>query len=288
MLKKGLFFFLMTLLVLGLAAPALAVSTMTGEVNFSNFSIGVVAYYDGSYHNVTPTIEYRSRLYGEAYNSPYEIYTYDTSYQAIPTSIVFNEPNMSWIKPMSTSNNTTAGQMSAQFSGVAGCRAPDGIYAGGLNQNAFIILHAQFTVPAYVTNISVNLGMNYSYSVSIQNAASGNYFVSAGLGIAWSIYNYDVDLVNNYWALQPIIADLSGELSPGQSLVLTGTDLFADTPPGIISSLGNGHYEFWVPISVGQAGGTWTTTSPVPLPPTVLLLGSGLLGLAGWRRFRKG
>jgi hypothetical protein len=27
--------------------------------------------------------------------------------------------------------------------------------------------------------------------------------------------------------------------------------------------------------------------SPVPLPPTVLLLGSGLLGLVGWRRFRK-
>jgi hypothetical protein len=26
----------------------------------------------------------------------------------------------------------------------------------------------------------------------------------------------------------------------------------------------------------------------VPLPPTVFLLGSGLLGLAGWRRFRKG
>jgi len=26
----------------------------------------------------------------------------------------------------------------------------------------------------------------------------------------------------------------------------------------------------------------------VPLPPTVILLGSGLLGLVGWRRFRKG
>jgi hypothetical protein len=25
----------------------------------------------------------------------------------------------------------------------------------------------------------------------------------------------------------------------------------------------------------------------VPLPPTVLLVGSGLLGLAGWRRIRK-
>ncbi|MCK9374677.1 MAG: PEP-CTERM sorting domain-containing protein [Syntrophobacterales bacterium] len=31
-----------------------------------------------------------------------------------------------------------------------------------------------------------------------------------------------------------------------------------------------------------------TGTSPVPVPPTVLLLGSGLLGLVGLRRFRKG
>jgi hypothetical protein len=30
-----------------------------------------------------------------------------------------------------------------------------------------------------------------------------------------------------------------------------------------------------------------STEGVVPLPPTVLLLGSGLLGLAGWRRFRK-
>jgi len=33
--------------------------------------------------------------------------------------------------------------------------------------------------------------------------------------------------------------------------------------------------------------GTAYGTDPVPLPPSVLLLGSGLLGLAGWRRFRK-
>jgi hypothetical protein len=32
---------------------------------------------------------------------------------------------------------------------------------------------------------------------------------------------------------------------------------------------------------------TWVDTAPVPLPPTFWLLGSGLLGLGGWRRFRK-
>jgi hypothetical protein len=31
----------------------------------------------------------------------------------------------------------------------------------------------------------------------------------------------------------------------------------------------------------------WLAATPVPLPPGLLLLGSGLLGLAGWRRFRK-
>jgi hypothetical protein len=34
-------------------------------------------------------------------------------------------------------------------------------------------------------------------------------------------------------------------------------------------------------------GGT-VSSHVVPLPPSVFLLGSGLLGLAGWRRFRKG
>ncbi len=38
--------------------------------------------------------------------------------------------------------------------------------------------------------------------------------------------------------------------------------------------------------SITSFQGTWTAVA-VPLPPSVLLLGSGLLGLAGWRRFRK-
>jgi hypothetical protein len=34
-------------------------------------------------------------------------------------------------------------------------------------------------------------------------------------------------------------------------------------------------------------GGQLAALQPVPLPGTLLLLGSGLLGLVGWRRFRK-
>jgi len=47
--------------------------------------------------------------------------------------------------------------------------------------------------------------------------------------------------------------------------------LRVETPPGVT----------W-----GSESGVFLT-SQVPLPPSLLLLGSGLLGLAGWRRFRK-
>jgi hypothetical protein len=40
-------------------------------------------------------------------------------------------------------------------------------------------------------------------------------------------------------------------------------------------------------FAAAQHRGSWTAT-PAPLPPNVLLLGTSLLGLGGWRRFRKG
>jgi hypothetical protein len=54
---------------------------------------------------------------------------------------------------------------------------------------------------------------------------------------------------------------------------------------GFQTANGGGGYSITVGID------NWSVnlhTNPVPLPPTVLLLGSGLLGLAGCRRFRKG
>jgi probable HAF family extracellular repeat protein len=41
-------------------------------------------------------------------------------------------------------------------------------------------------------------------------------------------------------------------------------------------------------VGISDANAFPLPPGPVPLPPTVLLLGSGLLGLVGWRRFRKG
>jgi hypothetical protein len=86
--------------------------------------------------------------------------------------------------------------------------------------------------------------------------------------------------------------------------------------PGGQSSYGNQDGPYWSDISVNAGsftlifseglesrgtGGDWSSyvqpkyiwveaaeLSPVPLPSALLLLGSGLAGLAGWRRFRKG
>jgi hypothetical protein len=73
---------------------------------------------------------------------------------------------------------------------------------------------------------------------------------------------------------------------------VTGSSLLggpADPNPGNASTWGFGYLDdpgwgttYW---SVND----WTyTQTPVPIPPSALLLGSGLLGLAGWRKFRKG
>ena len=50
-----------------------------------------------------------------------------------------------------------------------------------------------------------------------------------------------------------------------------------------------GNYLFYTDSASGGTGSVTVTpvTAPVPLPPTALLFGSGLLGLVGLRRFRK-
>lgn len=54
-----------------------------------------------------------------------------------------------------------------------------------------------------------------------------------------------------------------------------GALTFPNSSDGWTQALGGGYF------------GPNFDTTPVPVPPTLLLLASGLLGLGGWRRFRK-
>jgi hypothetical protein len=68
------------------------------------------------------------------------------------------------------------------------------------------------------------------------------------------------------------------DIHPYQNLQLTGTltaeRYFSDGEVGF--------------LYIGAQGNAFNLlSSEVPLPSTLLLLGSGLLGLAGWSRFRK-
>jgi hypothetical protein len=82
--------------------------------------------------------------------------------------------------------------------------------------------------------------------------------------------------------------------SAGDPLISTYGDVpvksFTIAAPGIshIDFIGNN--EGWTGYCLPMIDNLSFTTSPapVPLPGSLLLLGSGLLGLAGWRRFRKG
>lgn len=91
-----------------------------------------------------------------------------------------------------------------------------------------------------------------------------------------------------------------------------GYDIYSSTASGLNVPIGAGTY--WLELSNGATAGVknvyWDVNngpstaymnalgqidsqaftvygSTVPVPPSVLLLGSGLLGLVGWRRFRK-
>jgi hypothetical protein len=100
-------------------------------------------------------------------------------------------------------------------------------------------------------------------------------------GYGGSSINY-----NNNWI------SFGGEILNGQTLSGFGVHDTSATAPDSVpwfayaaggTYLGNDHFHTdGNPGFEGVAG-----SSRVPLPPTVLLLGSGLLGLAGWRRLKK-
>jgi len=88
-----------------------------------------------------------------------------------------------------------------------------------------------------------------------------------------------VDLYNNTPGSGPEALYVDQLIFGGSTLNLNGCELFVNNGSG-----------GWTEVNEGYLGKVvdYHVQSPVPVPPTVWLLGSGLLGLVGWRRFKRG
>jgi hypothetical protein len=98
-------------------------------------------------------------------------------------------------------------------------------------------------------------GTNGSYTIYYSTASGLNAVIGAG----------------TYWL------ELSSSTATGGSII------YWDQNNGSSTAYSNSS-----PSAIGSEAFAVYGFSNVPVPPSALLLGSGLLGLAGWRRFRKG
>jgi len=122
--------------------------------------------------------------------------------------------------------------------------------------------------------VDIDLGASYNITSFIVQADDNDsyrvsYWHNDNWVSAWEVPNYDA----YGWGLQTRPNPDNNSERYFLPTVIS-TDKLRFTATG-----GDGSYS----VSELQAYG-----APVPLPGAVWLLGSGLLGLAGWRRFRKG
>jgi hypothetical protein len=271
----------MVALVLALSVSAWG-ATAGFELTFSNLSVLLNR---GSTSLVPNSVTGYAQIAGWA-GSPMEqvpdylkqprwgTYTLTSSYHGGP-----------WLQEMTTAGvydpSTHSAETSAKIVSNAPCPSPEnvkywGSERGFVNQGAWSVYNLKFNSPE-VGWYQAHVTADYSYTITLDNSGSNRF---GELDWAPELF---FRLMAPYW-VQPNygITDIFTAMTPGTY----NGHLDLDIGPEIYLFAGDG-----MQITMDTSVCTWnwgpTPTPVVPLPSSLLLLSSGILGLAGWRLKRK-
>ena len=265
---------ILTLLAVTLWATTAPASTIFFTADIPSFSVSVDGFAMGDAGNA-------AYIAGDAYNPPESWYDDHSGTNAASIS----HSGSPWLTYMKAENSFTpgspsggSGSMYVELQGTGPQPSSPGNFDGYISQWG----GNSITIPFNVTKTGQSLvtySGSYDLFYGLSNNSSGNPFYEAYFS-AW----IDLYIDGNWFKTQQLIYDGS------YNYPLPLGD-FTNNPTGTTSFGGNktftttGTHNLEIYFEADQWG---STMSPIPLPGTLLLLGSGLLGLAGlgYRRIK--
>jgi type VI secretion system secreted protein VgrG len=202
-------------------------------------------------------------------------------------------PAVSALADANTAYTTLAGLSGTDYSGtdLGGLTLTPGVYF--FSTTAFLTGILPLTLDfqgnpnadfVFLVGTALTTGSGSSVNVINGNSTSGVYWlmgVTGGSGTGSATLGPDTVFAGNILALTSISLDERAKILCGRAFALNGAVTLIDnliSNNNTAEDFGSGRSDFG---SYGFSG------SPVPLPPTLVLLGSGLVGLGAFR-FRLG